>query len=337
MNHPPTSTTPSPHRDAAPPSASPRVVSLIPSGTEIVAALGFADHLVGVSHCCDYPPSVRDLPVLCESKVDPASAGPDIDRGVRELIRDALSVYRVREEAFQAARPDVVVTQDHCEACAVSLSDVEEAVRGFGLPGTRVCSLNPHDLEAVEGDFRAVAAALRVPDRGETLVRDFRRRLDRVWALADGAPRVRVALVEWLHPPMVAGGWMPELAWAAGAEPVLVQEPGAFRKVGWPTLADADPDVVILLPCGFDVARTLDAIDADPGLREAFATVPALRRGDAWVVDGDAYFNRPGPRLADSAELLLALLHSERAERALAEFDGEAARRLTPMQAAGGV
>jgi iron complex transport system substrate-binding protein len=333
MNHPPPPTTPSPDRAGTSSTPSPRVVSLIPSGTEIVAALGFADHLVGVSHCCDHPPSVRGLPVLSESKVDPAGPGQDIDRGVRELIRDGLSVYRVREDAFQAARPDVVVTQDHCEACAVSLSDVEEAVRGFGLPGTRVCSLNPHDLGAVEDDFRAVAAALRVPERGGALVRDFRRRIERVRALAEGVPRVRVALVEWLHPPMVAGGWMPELAWAAGAEPLLVQEPGAFLEIGWQTLADADPDVVILLPCGFDVGRTLDEIDRDPGLRRAFATVPALCRGDAWVVDGDAYFNRPGPRLADSAELLLAILHPERAERTLAEFGG-AALRLPAMESA---
>lgn len=307
--------------------AAPRVVSLIPSGTEIVAALGFVDCLVGVSHCCDYPPSVRDLPVLSESKVDPALPGAAIDRGVRELVRDGLSVYRVKSGPLARARPDLVVTQDHCDACAVSLPEVEEAVRRLALPHTRVCSLNPHDLAAVEDDFRAVAEALAVPDRGEALVARFRARLERVRKLAEGAPRPRVVLIEWLHPAMVAGGWMPELVWAAGAEPVLVTEPSAFREVTWRMVVDEDPDVVILLPCGFDVPRTVSEIAADPALAEALEAIPAVTRGDGWIVDGDAYFNRPGPRLADSAELLLAILHPERAERSIEAFPG-AVRRL---------
>lgn len=307
--------------------AAPRVVSLIPSGTEIVAALGFADCLVGVSHCCDYPPTVRDLPVLSESKVDPGLPGAAIDRGVRELIRDGLSVYRVKSDQLARARPDLVVTQDHCDACAVSLSDVEEAVRCLALPDTRVCSLNPHDLAAVEADFRAVAEALDAPARGEALVARFRARMERVRELAEGARRPRVALIEWLDPAMVAGGWMPELARAAGGEPVLVTEPGAFREVTWRMVVDEDPEVVILLPCGFDVPRTVSEIGADPALGEALGAIPAVARGRGWIVDGDAYFNRPGPRLADSAELLLAILHPERAERSLAGFP-EAVRRL---------
>ncbi len=294
----------------------PRVVSLIPSGTEIVAALGLESALVGVSHCCDHPPTVRGLPVLSESKVDPTLPGVAIDRGVRTLIRDGLSVYRIDDEALLAARPDIVVTQDHCDACAVSLRDVEEAVRCSGLPGVRVCSLNPHDLAAVEGDFLAVAATLGVADRGRALVAAFRSRIDGVRRRAAGAPRPRVALIEWLDPPMVAGGWMPELAWAAGGEPVLVTEPSAFREVTWQLLVEQDPDVVVLLPCGFDVRRTAAELGSDARAVDALTSLRAYREGRAWIADGDAYFNRPGPRLADSAELLLAILHPERAERA---------------------
>lgn len=300
----------------------PRVVSLIPSGTEIVAALGFEAALVGVSHCCDHPAGVRGLPVLSRSKVDPGLGGREIDRGVRALIEEGLSVYEVDVEGLLAARPDVVVTQDHCDACAVSLGDVEEAVRCSGLPGVRICSLNPHDLAAVTGDFRAVADALGVPERGRALVDAFEARIEAVRRRAAGASRPRVALVEWLDPPMIAGGWMPELAWAAGGEPVLVTGPSAFREVTWRHVASEDPDVVVLLPCGFGVERTLDEVRADPEALRWLTELRAFREGRTWIADGDAYFNRPGPRLADSAELLLAVLHPERAARGRPAFLG---------------
>lgn len=187
-----------------------RVASLIPSGTEIVAALGLADTLVGRSHCCDWPPGVEALPELCEPKVDPTRASAAIDRDVRGLMEEGLSVYRVRIDAVRAVAPDVIVTQDHCDACAVSLRDVEAAVARLGLPDARICSLNPHDLAGVEADFLRVADAVGHPGRGRALVRSFRSGLEAVAAgTANVAERPRVALVEWLAPPMVAGGCKP--------------------------------------------------------------------------------------------------------------------------------
>ncbi|MEQ8328993.1 MAG: ABC transporter substrate-binding protein [Longimicrobiales bacterium] len=297
-------------RDPRPPL---RVASLIPSGTEIVAALGLAGTLVGRSHCCDHPAEVvRDLPVLCDPKIDPSRPSGAIDRDVRALMEDGLSVYRVRVDALRAAAPDVVVTQDHCDACAVSLRDVEDAVRCLGLPDARICSLNPHDLAGVEADFLRVADALGVPGSGHALVRDFQRRLEAVrQATAGAARRPRVALVEWLDPPMIAGGWMPELARIAGGEPVVVTDSGHFAEVDWAEIAAAEPDVVVFLPCGYGVERTRRELEAGP-VADAARRLVAGAPGGGWIVDGDAYFNRPGPRLADSAALLAEVLHPDR-------------------------
>jgi iron complex transport system substrate-binding protein len=287
-----------------------RVVSLIASATEIVAALGLGDRLVGISHECDHPSDVLDRPRLSAPKVDPAASSADIDRGVRELVRDGLSVYRVDVEALERACPDVIVTQDHCEVCAVSLSDVEEAVCSLDLPGTRVCSLHPGVLEDVRRDFRKVAASLDVADRGEELVAAFDARLADVRRQVEqaGVESVPVVMLEWLAPPMVAGGWMPEIARIAGARPLIVEEPGRFSEVGWDHVIEADPDVVVVLPCGFDVARSLREM-REPTVAAGLRRMRAAREGRCFVLDGNAYFNRPGPRLADSAELLAAVLH----------------------------
>jgi iron complex transport system substrate-binding protein len=286
------------------------VVTLIASATEIVAALGLADRLVGISHECDHPPEVLGLPRLSAPKVDPTMSSAEIDRGVREIVRDGLSVYSVNVEELQRLRPDVIVTQDHCEVCAVSLADVEASLCALDLPHTRVCTLHPSVLADVRRDFREVARALGVPERGNALVADFDGRLEAVRERVSrsGVEPVRVVLLEWLAPPMVAGGWMPELAPIAGARPLIVDEPGRFSQVGWADVAAADPDVVLVLPCGFDVARSLAELE-DPDIARGMRSLHAVRGGRCYVLDGNAYFNRPGPRLADSAELLAGVLH----------------------------
>lgn len=294
-----------------------RVASLIPSGTEIISALGLADTLVGRSHCCDFPPLVEALPVLSRPKVDPSLPGPEIDEVVREIMASGESVYEILMEPLLEAAPDLVITQDHCDACAVSLSDVQQAVACADLAGARVCSLHPHDLAAVLDDIGRVAEALGVPERGRVVRARMEARLAAVEARTQSVVPVRVALVEWLDPPMVAGGWIPELARIAGLEPLIVQDSGHFIETDWEGIASVEPDAVVFLPCGFDVQRTLEELGGvlpEP-LREA-----ALPRG-AWVVDGDALFNRPGPRLVDSAELLQALFHPHRVE-ALSDFAG---------------
>lgn len=290
----------------------PRIVSLIASGTEIVAGLGMVSHLVGRSHSCDHPPEVRGLPVLSEAKMDPSRASGEIDRDVRTLVEEGLSVYRVDVDALGALEPDVIVTQDHCEVCAASLSDVEDALCALNLPGTEVCSLQPRSLDDVCSDVARVARALGVPGRGDALVREMDRCLEDLERRVAGIETVRsgpsVALVEWLDPPMVAGHWMPELARVAGAHPLLVTEAGHSPQVTWSDLAESDPDILVLLPCGFDVARTLEEI-RNPRVAEGLRSIPAFRE-DRWVVlDGHSYLNRPSQRLTESAELLAAALH----------------------------
>jgi len=289
----------------------PRVVSLIASATEIVNGLGYFDTLVGVSHECDHPVGVDTLPRLSRPKVDPMASSREIDRDVRELVRDGLSVYAVNVEVLQRLAPDVIVTQDHCEVCAVSLSDVEDALCAIDLPDTRVVSLHPREMSDVRSDFEKVAAALGDPAAGGRLVAEMDARIEAVAARTAEFERPRVALVEWLAPPMVAGGWMPDLARAAGSEPVIVTDSKHFETVDWARLADEDPDVVVVLPCGFDVERTLTELE-DPDVRSGLASIRAVREGRLLALDGNAYFNRPGPRLADSTELLAAALHPTR-------------------------
>jgi iron complex transport system substrate-binding protein len=286
--------------------AAPSIVSLIPSATEIVCALGLRSRLVGISHECDFPAEVRGLPVLSAPKLDPSRPSAEIDRAVRALLETALSVYRIDLARLAELRPDLVVTQSQCEVCAVSLADVDSACAELGLESTAVCALSPNTLGDVFEDFRRVARAADVEPRGEELVASVIDRLDAVRATASGrAPRV--ALIEWLDPPMIAGGWMPELLRIAGGTPVIVEEPRRFATVSWNDIAAAEPDIVVLLPCGFDVARTLLELEA-PSVAEPLRRLRATGAGRTYVVDGNAYFNRPGPRLADSAELLARVL-----------------------------
>ena len=288
-------------------SAAPSIVSLIPSATEIVCALGLRQQLVGVSHECDFPEGVRGLPVLSAPKLDPSLPSGEIDRAVRALLETALSVYRVDLARLAELRPDLIVTQSQCEVCAVPLAEVDSACAQLGLEATMVCSLSPTGLDEVLEDFRRVAQAADVIARGEALVSQVRARFDALRASTAGQRRPRVALIEWLDPPMIAGGWMPELLRIAGGEPVIVDEPRRFAQVTWSDVAAADPDVVVLLPCGFDVARTLRELSA-PEIAQPLRRLPATGRGRTLVVDGNAYFNRPGPRLAESAELLAGVV-----------------------------
>jgi len=287
------------------------IVSLIASATEILCALGLRDRLVGVSHECDFPEDIRGLPVLSVPKVDPALPGGEIDRRVREIVAEGLSVYRIRTEELARLRPDLIVTQNQCEVCAVSLKDVEEAVGALTLKATRVCSLSPNKLEDIVEDFRRVAAAAGVAGRGEELVASFGDRLAKLREkTSQAAGRPAVACLEWLDPLMVAGGWMPELVRIAGGEPVLVSESEPFRKVDWETLAEADPDVIVVMPCGFPIDRTLEEL-RDRRTGDMLRSIRATREGRCFLADGNAYFNRPGPRIAESAEILAGLLHPD--------------------------
>jgi iron complex transport system substrate-binding protein len=287
-----------------------RVVSLIASATEIVCALGCGDRLVGRSHECDYPSGVLRLPALTEPKFKVEGSSADIDARVREIVRDGLSVYRVDGEALRALDPDIIVTQDHCEVCAVSLSDVEAATCTWTGRPVEIVSLKPDSLADVYADIGRVARALGTTEAGDTLVRDMQRRLGTVGARVSGLERPRVAFIEWVEPLMAGGNWMPELIEIAGGHNLFGEAGKHSDWMQWAELAAADPEVIVVGPCGYGLERCLQELpllEARPG----WAELSAVRQGRVYFADGNAYFNRPGPRLADSAEMLAEMLHPD--------------------------
>lgn len=287
----------------------PRIVSLIPSATEIVAGLGFEARLVGRSHECDYPPAVRRLPALTAPKFDPDGTSYEIDARVKAILSEGLAVYRVDAERLRALRPDVIVTQSQCDVCAAGLADVEAAVRDWVDARTRIVALEPRALADVWRDIERVAEALAVPEQGRALTAALQDRMAAISAAAraDGA-RPTVACIEWLDPLMAAGNWMPELVELAGGS-------NCFGVAGehspWlepDALVAADPDVIVVLPCGYDIARTrveLPALAAQPW----WAALRAVRAGRVYLADGNQYFNRSGPRLVESLAILAEILH----------------------------
>ena len=288
-----------------------RIVSLIASATEIVCALGFEDQLVGRSHECDHPLSVARLPVCSASKVEVGAAGRTIDDQVRAIVADGLSVYRVDAGILDRLAPTVVITQTQCEVCAVSLKDVEAAVCELVGSRPRIVSLEPMSLPDVWADIRTVAAALGAPERGDALVARLAGRLDEVQARASAAPtRPTIACIEWIDPLMVAGNWVPELVERAGGVDVLGKAGEHSGGLSIEALAAADPDVIAVMPCGWDIeraSREMPPLAAHP----AWPRLSAVRNGRVYMTDGNQYFNRPGPRVVESAEILADILHPE--------------------------
>ncbi|MCR9159162.1 MAG: ABC transporter substrate-binding protein [Nannocystaceae bacterium] len=286
-----------------------RIVSLLPSATEIVCALGAQADLVGTSHECDYPPQVQSLPRLTRARIDLGGDSLAIDNAVRHVIRNALSIYAVDESRLAALRPDVIITQDLCEVCAVSLDDVRSAVARIAQrEEVKLVSLSPTRLDDVLGDVERVAEALGLGERGAAVRTSLQARLDALTARSAAiGHRPRVASIEWIEPIMLGGTWMPELISRAGGEPVGVEDGAPAPTLSPTELAALEPDVVVLKPCGFTIERTLEE-------RERIAThiVSALPPTTAiYVADGNAFFNRPGPRLVESAEILAACTHPE--------------------------
>jgi iron complex transport system substrate-binding protein len=284
----------------------PRIVSLLPAATEIVFALGLIDSLVGVSHECDHPPEARALPRVTHCDIH-GGALPSgrIDRWVSETLARTGTLYTMDEPLLRSLRPDLILTQRLCDVCAVGYGSV--SAFAATLPGPpRVVNLEPLTLSEVFGDVRRVAAAAGAPERAEPVVASLLRRVEAVRARAAASPtRPRCLLLEWVDPPFASGHWNPELVEIAGGQEVLGWSGEPARRVGWDEVIRADPEVVVLACCGFDLPRTLQEI---PLLRDA---LPAVRARQVYAVDGSDYFSRPGPRVVDSLEILAEILHPE--------------------------
>jgi iron complex transport system substrate-binding protein len=295
-----------------------RIVSLLPSATEIVCALGGRRDLVGRSHECDFPASVERLPVCTEPKVRIDGDSNEIHASVTEILRSDISVYRVHSELLRELRPDVIVTQVQCDVCAVSLRDVEASIADWmGIEPPRIVALNPATIAGVFDDIRAVARA--IGRDSDELISTMQGRID---AIARRTRRTksppRMATVEWISPLMAAGNWVPELIELAGGENLFGRAGEHSPWIDIEEIADADPDVIVIFPCGFSIDRTL----ADMPLltsQSVWRDLRAVRTGHIFVADGNQYFNRPGPRIVESLEILAEILHDETTDDSLVE------------------
>jgi iron complex transport system substrate-binding protein len=297
-----------------------RVLSLLPSNTEIVCSLGLTDWLVGRSHECDFPPEIRGLPACTYSTIDLNGSSQAIDRAVKDALRQAMSLYRVDEPLVRQLAPDVILTQAQCDVCAVSLADVEQVVSSLADSRPRLLSLAPRTLADVWSDIRRTAEFLGHAERGVELAKRLIARVEELAAGVADRPRPRVACLEWLGPLMSAGNWVPELVRLAGGKDTLGQ-PGAHSEwLTWPELAAADPDLVILMPCGFHLARIREELPALE-LRPEWVSLRAVRQGQVFLVDGNQFFNRPGPRLVESLEILVEILHPQASGAAVAKVE----------------
>ena len=276
-----------------------------------MCALGARERLVGRSHECDFPPDVLALPALTAPKFKVEGTSAEIDARVREIVRDGLSVYRVDGEALKALAPDVIVTQDHCEVCAVSLADVEAATCTWTGRPVDIVSLRPDCIADVYADIARVARALGLAEAGEPAGRrDAGDGSPPCAARVAGRARPRVAFIEWVEPLMAGGNWMPELIEIAGGHNLFGQAGKHSDWMQWPELVAADPEAIVVAPCGYGLERCLEELpllQAKPG----WADLSAVRNGRVYFADGNAYFNRPGPRLADTAEMLAEMLHPD--------------------------
>jgi iron complex transport system substrate-binding protein len=289
-----------------------RIVSLVPHATELLFALGLGDQVVGVTHECDYPDDAQDLPQVTRDVLEPGMAPGAIDAAVRARTAVGESIYELDDELVGELEPDLIVTQALCHVCAVSVDEVQALAQG--LPGPpRVISLDPTTYGETIGDVRTIAQATDAKDAALDLIARTARRADVVRLAVRGAPRPRVAALEWLDPVFVAGHWTPQLIEMAGGEDVLGFAGEPSRQATWEEVAAAQPEIVIVMPCGYDAARAL--VEAE----QIAARLRATGADQVVAVNASAYFSRPGPRLVDGLELLAHILHPDRAPQAPAE------------------
>lgn len=286
-----------------------RIISVLPAATEIVCALGLEKNLVGRSHECDYPESVKALPVCSEANFPDDMSSAAIDVKVKEILADALSVYTVKREVIKQLAPDVVITQAQCEVCAVSLKEVEEALDNYLDKQARIVSLQPNTLGDIFTDITTVADALGVTDAGIRLIENLQERVDIVrHKLKYVESRPTVACIEWLEPLMVSGNWIPELVALAGGKSVIAEGGKHSPFIKWHDILEHDPEIIVVMPCGFSIERTMREIDLLLNL-PGFAALQAVKNNRLYIADGNQYFNRPGPRIVDSVEIMAEIIH----------------------------
>lgn len=286
-----------------------RICSLLPAATEIAFALGLGDAIAGVTHECDYPPQAKEKPVVVRSAIDPVRmTSGEIDRRVAEVLQGGKGLYTIDEAALAAAAPDLILTQGLCDVCALDFNDVAKAAEKLSRP-VKILTLNPHRLTDVLEDIRRIGVATDRLICAGAFARELQDRIDRV-ADARPAHRPRVVCLEWFDPLYVAGHWVPEMVELAGGEDVLGRKGEPSSKVEWREVVTARPEVLLLMPCGFDVRRTVNEA-VTLRRRDGWRDLAAVRAGKVFAVNGGANFSRPGPRLINGLEILARIIHPE--------------------------
>jgi iron complex transport system substrate-binding protein len=296
-----------------------RICSLLPGATEIAFALGLGDQVVGVTHECDYPPAARDKPVVVKSAVDSKRmSAAEIDRKVGELLEAGKGLYHVDEQALIAADPDIILTQGLCEVCALDYDEVVKAAARLARR-PKIVSLNPHRLTDLLDDILLVGEATDRQSAAKTIVAGLRERIEHVgWREPNSRPRV--VCLEWFEPLYAAGHWVPEMVALAGGYDVLGREGEPSAKIAWSEVVDAKPEVILLMPCGFDTRRAVKEatpLRALPG----WDRLSAVKTGSVFALNGNAYFSRPGPRLVNGLEILARIIHPETVTWSLSPAD----------------
>lgn len=293
-----------------------RICSFLPSATEIVCALGLQDQLAGVTYACDFPSSARGKPVVVRTRLPHSEDGAEIDRQVRDFLARGESLYRVDMEELERLAPDLILTQDLCHVCAASPDDLGEALARLPHP-PRILSLTPHTLTGVFADIQRVAEATGTEEEAARLLAELHQRMARVeQAVADAAHRPRVLCLEWLTPPYVGGHWVPEMVERAGGMDVLGRPGEPSRRVDWEEVLGSQPEVIALMPCGYNLQQAVAEFEKTP-LPEGWTALPAVKASQVFAVDADSYFSRPGPRLVTGVEVLVRLLHPEQSPSTL--------------------
>ncbi len=285
-----------------------RIVSLLPSATEIICELGFRDQLVGRSHECDQPESVKDLPKLTDSSVKNTGNSSEIDQSIKSLLKNGLSIFNVKADLLAEVNPDIVFTQDHCEVCAVSFDDVKSAVHRYCGKDPEVISLSPTNLSEIYQSIKTIGEALDADEKANELVKELRLRMDIIRNTVIGEPVKRVACLEWIEPLMTGGNWIPELLEIVGGD-YLLSEPGKHSPwIDWEDVVDENPDVILMMPCGYDINQTLNEMQLLTQ-KEDWESIKAVQNDDVYILDGNRYFNRPGPTIYESTRILGEILH----------------------------
>jgi iron complex transport system substrate-binding protein len=285
-----------------------RIVSLLPSTTEIVAALGKKDELVGRSHECDYPKGIEKLPTCTEPKFNPDGDSYELDQRVKALLQEGLSVYRVNEEKLKSLEPDTILTQDHCEVCAASFNEVEKAVQSTLGDDVKVVSVSPTDLSSWVQSIRTIAEAINAEEAAAELTARMKTEMQAIQQQTIELTPPKVLSIEWMDPLMTAGNWIPELVQIAGGIPVGAEAGAHSPEISWQKVQQINPDIVTVIPCGYAIEQTLSEISTLTSL-EGWDELRAVKNKQVYIADGDHYFNRPGPRLVDSARILAEIIH----------------------------